>query len=72
LVALSNYHTINQEWPTYKELAEFMDTDKNNIQPRLSELREKHAVTTAGKRPCTKSGHNRKVSTFKPVHEEEL
>jgi hypothetical protein len=69
LVALRNYYTVNDEWPTWRELADYMDEKPENIQPRLSELRESQTVVTAGKRPCSESDHNTSVNTFKPVHE---
>lgn len=67
LVALKNYHSVNGEWPTWRELAAFMDEKPENIQPRLSELRESQTVTTAEKRVCSKSDHDTSVNTFKPV-----
>jgi len=68
LVALRNYFTVNERWPTWRELASYMDEKPENIQPRLSELRESQTVITAGKRPCSESDHNTSVNTFKPVH----
>ena len=67
LVALQNYKVVNEEDPMWRELADFMDEKPENIQPRLSELRDAQAVTTAGKRPCSKSDHNTSVNTFKLV-----
>ncbi len=69
LVALKNYYTVNDEWPTWRELAVFMDEKPENIQPRLSELRESQTVMTAEKRVCSESDHDTSVNTFKPVHE---
>ncbi|MFB6208520.1 MAG: hypothetical protein ABEJ56_00085 [Candidatus Nanohaloarchaea archaeon] len=66
-VALHNYYVARGEWPTWREVADFMDEKPENIQPRISNLRDRHAVITAGKRPCKKSNHNRAVNTFKPV-----
>lgn len=68
LVALRNYYTVNDEWPTWRELASYMDEKPENIQPRLSELRESQTVTTGEKRPCSESDHDTSVNTFKPVH----
>jgi len=64
---IANYHTAKDEWPTYRELAKFMDEDKNNVQPRLNYLRNRQFVTTAEKRECQVSDHDRKVSTYKTL-----
>lgn len=65
-IALSNYYTSEDEWPTYKELADFMGMDKNTVQPRLNELREDRMVVENGdKRPCNVSDHNISVNTWK-------
>jgi len=67
LVALQNYKVAKDEHPTWRELADFMDEKPENIQPRLSELRDAQAVTTHDKRRCKKSDHNTSVNTFKLV-----
>jgi len=67
LIGLNNYHVAKDEWPTWRELSDFMDEKPENIQPRLSELRDAQAVRTHDKKPCSKSDHNRKVNTFKLV-----
>jgi len=67
LIGLNNYYVAKEAWPTWRELAHFMDEKPENIQPRLSELRDAQAVITHDKKPCSKSDHNRKVNTFKLV-----
>lgn len=64
---LVQYHQEKGEWPTYKELARYMNIDKNTIQPRISEMKDAMIVTEAGKRPCKASKHDISVKTWKTV-----
>lgn len=68
LQALKAYHKQHDEWPTCRELIQFSDLHSNTLQPRLTnDLREKHVVAKAGKRPCQEADHNIKVNTWKVI-----
>lgn len=68
LQALKAYHKEKDEWPTCRELIQYSDLHGNTLQPRLTnDLREKHIVEKAGKRPCKASDHNIKVNTWKVI-----
>jgi len=66
-VGVINYHNTKEEWPTTQELADFLDIDRDSIQPRTSELFESQALDKGSKRPCKSpnTDHGISVTTWK-------